>query len=709
MFSLKDTTRFFGSSPGVDLTKRQIAILHEALEGWPVGLRLIMLAIQNSGNPERLITNLPNGHPRIQRYLIEEVLSDLDPIHRECMRRISLLDRFCEPLNRALCSNACNTCPRELNCMFAPGDSGRSMVWNPLSIPLDEDGKWFRYHHQFQKLLQEHLQTGLSSQEVYETYEQASVWLENNGYIDESIKYAFRVSAENAIEIVSRHRHSLMNKECWVQLRQWVKIFDQEIINSSPELLLLQAWCNVGYPEMFTALEKAGKLLSELKESSTNNRQRGELLAYRSLGYYAQGSGDEIVVSAQESLKLLEPDQLCEKGFASILLAMGMQLKGEWVEARDLIQRTLGDDTYADTTYHTRLWAALCFGFWNDADTHQLKSSAREYLELGRQLRFAESIDHGLYFCGLVHYAFNELEQAQDCLTELIENPSISNMHNYLHAAYVLALSYVASDQPEKADALVEKLVAMSMKSRQSSVIAQARAFEAEIALRTGRIAEAKKWLFGFDVQHSRPILWRFYVPHLTRIRVFLALGDPDSIEIAIHDSAAFCAHAEQVHHTHFLIISLIQHALALWAGERMDEALKSMAKAVELALPGGAIRPFIDEGGQIAPLLNQLKMKPEALRFTGRVLAAFRDAEEDSSSLSTLNLEAGLLDPLSAREREVLKLLAGPLENKAIAEKLFISPGTVKRHTNSIYSKLSVHSRRAAVDKARGLGLLDV
>ena len=370
-------------------------------------------------------------------------------------------------------------------------------------------------------------------------------------------------------------------------------------------------------------------------------------------------------------------------------------------------QTALSQAETANTTYHSRLLGTLCFGFWNDADTVQLKAAAHEYLELGRRLRFAESIDHGLYFSGLVHYANNELDQAVSVLKEVIENPAISNMHNYLQSAYTLALCYVALDQQEAAGRLVERTISIAFKSRQSSMMVQTKAFEAEIALRTGHVAAAEKWVSGFDADRCRPIMWRFYVPHFTRNRVLLALNTKESIASVLNSSAKLCDDTEKIHHTHFQIISLIQQALALQASGKGDQALSVMAKAVQCALPGGGIRSFLDEGEGVAALLNQLKLDSEALRFVGKILSGFRNTAVDESLHSTINLQAGVLDPLSTREREVLLMLAGPLDNKAIAEKLFISPGTVKRHTNSIYSKLVVHSRRAAVDKARGLGLL--
>ena len=132
------------------------------------------------------------------------------------------------------------------------------------------------------------------------------------------------------------------------------------------------------------------------------------------------------------------------------------------------------------------------------------------------------------------------------------------------------------------------------------------------------------------------------------------------------------------------------------------------------MAQPGGFIRLFVDIGPELVPLLNRLEIKGEKLRYVGRILAAFgsegggTDADQaDGTARVTIKDVAGLPEPLSPREKEVLGLLAGRLTNKEISEELFISTATVKRHAHNIYEKLNVKGRREAVTKSVGLGLI--
>jgi len=144
-------------------------------------------------------------------------------------------------------------------------------------------------------------------------------------------------------------------------------------------------------------------------------------------------------------------------------------------------------------------------------------------------------------------------------------------------------------------------------------------------------------------------------------------------------------------------------------------KALSVLNEAVNLAQPGKFIRPFLDLGPNMFDLLSRLSRSNIAATYVGQLLTAFKDEEigrvqaaSDNQAVGPLSLiNQSLEEPLTNRELEILSLLEQLLRNKEIAEKLFISPETVKRHTINIYGKLNVHNRREAVDKANALGIL--
>jgi LuxR family maltose regulon positive regulatory protein len=147
----------------------------------------------------------------------------------------------------------------------------------------------------------------------------------------------------------------------------------------------------------------------------------------------------------------------------------------------------------------------------------------------------------------------------------------------------------------------------------------------------------------------------------------------------------------------------------------RVDKALTILERAVDLANPGGWIRPFVELDSPMADLLNRLIKKNVAVDFVGKLLIAFEDKEPEAVPDATESKPAvkpsvrpqPLVDPLTNRELDILELLSQRLQNKEIAEKLFISTETVKTHLNNIYQKLNVSNRRDAVEKAKSLGIL--
>ena len=238
-----------------------------------------------------------------------------------------------------------------------------------------------------------------------------------------------------------------------------------------------------------------------------------------------------------------------------------------------------------------------------------------------------------------------------------------------------------------------------------------AQAFEAELALCQGRLSEAVRWADGCSPQQPE-VHYGFYVPALTWSRVRLAQGSPESLDQAADSLARLQSFFESIHSTRFAIEIRALQALVHDARGEAGDAADCLREAVALAQPGRFVRLFVDLGPEMARLLKGLRLDEEGERYVGRVLSAFVDqkrakaVDPEASAAPAVNHPA-LVEPLTERELEVLGLLARKLSNRAFGSELFISPGTVKRHTENIYQKLGTHGRREAVAEALRLGVL--
>ncbi len=251
-------------------------------------------------------------------------------------------------------------------------------------------------------------------------------------------------------------------------------------------------------------------------------------------------------------------------------------------------------------------------------------------------------------------------------------------------------------------------------------------ALRARIRLMRGDLENAARWADGFTAPvPNQPWPWQD-PPHLIKARILLARGAAADMQSALEILDAFYEEAERGHNKRLKIEVLALRALALDAAGKAGEAMDTLRAAVDLAQRGGFLRPFLDLGPRMKEALSELARQDDMRgnAMLRRILAEFNgqsidaaQAEQEvkhldqavmSKPAAWLNSDKqSPIEPLSPRELEVLSLLRDPISLKDVAQRLFISYQTAKRHTANIYGKLGVNKRRAAIAKAEDLGLL--
>jgi LuxR family maltose regulon positive regulatory protein len=287
----------------------------------------------------------------------------------------------------------------------------------------------------------------------------------------------------------------------------------------------------------------------------------------------------------------------------------------------------------------------------------------------------------------------------------------MTNSHNFAFSSFAMALIYQALDRPDQAREMVESVVNYAFEMQNISLLQTAQAFQAELAIRQGNLSEAGHWAKTYDPDPLH-VAYRFYVPQITLVKWFLALNTSESRQQATKLLSQLQNFFTSTHNSRILIEVRALQALLHDAEGDKPAALTALEDAIYLAKPGGQIRPFLDLGPKMAHLAHCLAERNTASRFIGNLLAAFRDENIDSQPRSAKDRFPAvsaqpLSTPLTRREIEILDLLAPGLVNKEIASQLFISPETVKKHTQNIYRKLNVSNRRQAVARAYELGIL--
>jgi LuxR family maltose regulon positive regulatory protein len=195
------------------------------------------------------------------------------------------------------------------------------------------------------------------------------------------------------------------------------------------------------------------------------------------------------------------------------------------------------------------------------------------------------------------------------------------------------------------------------------------------------------------------PISYRREAEHLMLVRLLLAQG---AFEDALRLARRLQAQAQTEGRVGRLIECLIVQALAHQGRREWAQAAATLEQALLLAQPEGFVRLFLDEGDALAKLLLQAKTHGTAAGFAAALLAALGTTEASPQPLAQR-----LIEPLTARELEVLRLIDAGKSNHEIAADLIISPATAKRHISNLYGKLGAASRTQALALARDLDLL--
>jgi LuxR family maltose regulon positive regulatory protein len=700
-FTREEVTAFMQQAVESPLDEPAIALLTERTEGWAAGLRLAALALSTHADIHGHLAELPADNRYVMDYLMGEVLSHIPAATQEFLLKTSILEQLSGPL----CDAVTGTAEAQWNGQAYLEWLARAglFTWS-----MDPQQQWYHCHHLFRKLLQIQLEQRHSAEEIATLHNRASAWLAGNGIIDEAIEHSL-ISGDvaEAIRLVETHRHAAMDQERWPDLQRWLSRLPRQVIDAHPGLVLAEAWLlhhRAARANLQERLARAETLLQQMPlGEEARLRLQGEIDAHASSVVFWTADAERTLALARRALAVTPIEHSYARTIARLFAASALQMHGDIRGAIATLDEGLREDRFGSRTYAPRLLTSYCFIYWMAADLPHLLQTADHLLELARERGLSESLDWAQYFRGCAHYQQNDLEAAARDFSAVVSEHTAAHGFTFLHSAFGLASTHQAQGLAEPAHAAVATVVKYALEINSPSVLADARAFEAHLALLQGREGEAARWVAQAD-RNIRPApMPLFYVPNFTLVEILLSQGRPASLEEAARLLAPLHEDVQAMHNTRFLIEALALQALLHDAQHERSAALDVLQQAVALAEPGGVIRVFVDRGTRMAALLHQLAAQQAHSGFIARLLAAFPVMQGPAAAPH----QPGLIEPLSERELEVLALLAQRLTNKEIARSLSISPMTVKRHSSNIYQKLAVGSRREAVARAAALGIV--
>jgi LuxR family maltose regulon positive regulatory protein len=723
-FTSSEAAAFLNQVMGLDLSGEDIAALERRTEGWIAGLQLAALSMQGRKDIASFIKSFTGSHRFVLDYLIEEVLEQQSESVQTFLLQTAILDRMTGSL--------CDAVRFGFSKSSTGQDNGRATLEmlehaNLFIVPLDEERRWYRYHHLFADLLRQRLrQTQL--EQVPTLHNRASEWYEQNGFVDEAIEHALRAEDfERAAHLIERVAETVWVRSEDTKFRRWLDGLPVELVFSKPQLCIFHAWhlyLNGQMEEAERRLQAAEKALdpSTYRTTETSPIEDGQLpdtdtmkllgraAAVRSVLFYSQGDAQGIIQYARQALEYLPENDLSWRSTAIMSLGDAYGFIGDVASAYQARSEAL-EVSKASGNVYMILFASLnlVFTLRDMGRLQQALDICQQQVELANKSGLSQTGVVGwLYMLwGEVLAEKNELDRALQLVkmgAELIERSKDVIMLSW--SCLCLMRVLFSRGDMDNAKEIIQKMNHVALEHDVTPWTSnQMAAWQARIWLTQEKLDSASQWAEKCELDVDGVLTSVHDFDYVVLARILIAQERLDETSRLLQ---RLLEAAEAGGRTSKMIEILMLQALASQAGGDTTRAMAALERALTLAEPGGFIRIFVDEGPPMARLLYEALTRGISPDYARRLLAAFPVAEAERTDPSkTRAPKSELVEPLSERELEVLQLIAEGLTNPEIASRLFLALNTVKAHTRNIYGKLGVNSRTQAVARARALGIL--
>jgi LuxR family maltose regulon positive regulatory protein len=710
-FTPSEAAEFLNQMMGLNISAEDIAALETRTEGWIAGLQLAAISMQGHQDAASFIKSFTGSHHFVLDYLVDEVLRHQPESIQTFLLRTSILDRMCGSLCDAV--------------LLTPSASGQETLEyleraNLFIVPLDNERHWYRYHHLFGDLLRQRLG---KPADLAEFHKRASQWHEENGDLGAAFHHAIAagdfVRATWLAETAWQGMNESFQSAAWLG---WVKKLPDKLIRTRPVLCaqIAQAFTDTGNLEASELrLQDAERCLdgSELANEAKLKPLPAMIALTRAYNAQVQGDPAATVKFAELALQLIPEDDFDWRARAINILEVINWASGNLEEAirglsdwmKSMTQ--LGNHVFVVASAFAVADMLVVLGSLSEAErTYQdaLQLAAQHGPE-------AEHITaHHHLGLSMIYRQRGDDTLAAHHLKRAAELGLQTTLVDWLYRWHV------AQAQLKEAAGDLETALARLDEAKRvyiQTLIPDLRpiaALKARIHLKQGRPDKAQAWAAERGLSLADEVSYLHEFEHLALAR--LEITNP-MVNVLL--TRLLQAAEAQKRQGSALDILLVQ-ALAHEAQGNHPQALAALERALALAEPEGYVRIFVDEGEAMRLLIEkQSRNRDHPLSgYADKLLAAFSQPvaapksatpslHQAQRGASVIHQKSDMIEPLSERELEVLKLLRSELSGPEIAQQLIVSLHTLRTHTNNIYNKLGVNNRRAAVRCAEELDLL--
>ena len=710
-FSQIEIKEFFSNYLEMHLSDEATKSLYKKTEGWIAGVRIASMSISQTHDTKDLLEELNGDMHLVSEFLSDEILSGLDAKFRILLFSSSIVNHFCEELLDEIFSIHNSTIKEPIH--------GRDFIeklraLNLFVLPLDSNRKWVRYHNQFHDLLHKKLIRNTSEDERMALHRLACGWFEKNNLVEDAIGQTIRANdTERMIQIIELNARRMIDQNKWHVLNGWLREVPNEIIYSRPELLLAKAWVHMFNFEVEALSPIMDRIDVLMKNGSDQHDLSGEVAYFRAHSSIQQfQDGNKSLEYLKRALHLISSKETAFRGESELLYGLAGQMEGLSNEVVKQINKWLADSVFLAPFRETRLLVVLKLIHYMELKIFNIEN----YLDRSRKITERNDLYEANAWCdyidGLIHLQSGNLNTAIVLLERVKEKRFLFHARGSVDALVALALAYELKGKSTEANNTVMILEDYA-DSMGSLFIEFVNSCKSRLAILRGSPDFAYAWINNSSCRPVSAMLFWFEINCLTRCRILIKSGSVKNLKEA---SKIIVEYEEKIkmHHNRVNEINILAlKSVLLNKQDQVENALEVLVSALILAETSNFILPFIELGDDMHTLMTKLTAEVKKKKNIGNFLSNINlkskewPGVQEKVSLKTEIPLKRTAKKLTVREIAVLNYVSRGMMNKEIAEAMFVSGDTIKKHLYNMFQKMEVKNRLSLVSKARKLGII--
>ena len=669
-----------------------VSLFNDKFEGWITGIRLLKIHLSYANfDINKLEKYIINAHFS-ETYFVEELIKQVDDKTLEFLLQTSVFQKF----NSSLSDFVLSTKEKQ--------SDSKNIIKELLSknlflINLDDTNNWFRYHHLFQDALKEELRKTYNKQRIIEIHNKAIDWfIENNSY-EEAFYHIIQINdIETIAGFVRAYMYMPLNVNKWFVLEKWLKHIPDTIINISPELLTAQMWV-MQHKGVYWVIPELINKVEEIKDNhiESYDKIKHQLVFFEAIINFWNANITKSIKQFDDVRKKMAFDKLGALSLSSIYFATASQLKGNGDKVYKEIQLEISRNNLP-VDYQIILLGALVYIKFSEGDLYAAERITKRIAKLSASINnHFYTVWHD-FFMGYITFQQYRTKEALSYFKKALKLVYLLNTHGPIDAFAGVLLTLKQTNKHKEFEQINNELTSFVYEWNNPAYNTVAYSLKARLSIIGKDVEKASEEFKNTDMFFDvKTIIFNIEVPRITYCRLLLAKNSVQKTDEAITKLTEIYGFVTKIHNVPQTIDVLILLSVAYYKKEYLDKAIEALTQAIVLAEKGHFIYPFVEQSEMMEVLLLQIKPDNESFnKFMLLLIETVSNKKKISSA-----------DRISNRELDIINLLAQRLSNQEIADKLFISISTVKRHIINIYQKLGVNKRREAVELAEKLGII--